>query len=604
MEQKPVSELPVRQVAVDVLQSPKFQLDRKRKVSGDGTNIENVMEELSEGHLLKTKPRRSKGPHRKKQRNFQHLREQWEQQGSAAENKPDWKSKKQVSQAVQPEGTAKGDNITKKKLSRKRPESKGNRSLSEEFFKSSDNEQDLPMFSGPLPIKSLSFIKAKIKTQTQPSFMPTSRPFTKQQKSKESQKTDVLSTDKEKACQDASQQTNTPNSEKPSGKRLCKTKHLTPQEPRQAMPLTGGYQVKNDDNKVTLRVIQPTSDCHPSPVEQFRKPLNQLKQFLPGFQSKKLTCSSSTQETTPSCPMPPEARRLTVNKSAGETLLQRATQLGYEQLVLYCLENKICDVNHRDNAGYTALHEACAGGWLHIVQHLLKYGADVNCSSQDGTRPLHDAVENDHLEIVRLLLSCGADPTLATYSGQTIFKMTHSELMAKFLSDYLNDLQGYSENEVNDSWKFYGSSVCEPDNKAGYNVLANPPGPEHENDNDETYSNVLEFEFSDRPLLPCYNIQVSLSQRSQNWLLLSDVLKKLQMSSCRFRRNFPNLEIVTIAEAEFYRQVSTNILFSCTKELEAFDPESKNLLDLVEYSNDLKFILGSTVEYLNPSDVA
>lgn len=61
MEQKPVSELPVRQVAVDVLKSPKFQLDRKRKVSGDGSNTENDMEELSEGHLLKTKPRRSKG---------------------------------------------------------------------------------------------------------------------------------------------------------------------------------------------------------------------------------------------------------------------------------------------------------------------------------------------------------------------------------------------------------------------------------------------------------------------------------------------------------------------------------------------------------------
>lgn len=49
-------------------------------------------------------------------------------------------------------------------------------------------------------------------------------------------------------------------------------------------------------------------------------------------------------------------------------------------------------------------------------------------------RPLHDAVENDHLEIVRLLLSYGADPTLATYSGRTIMKMTHSELMEKFLT--------------------------------------------------------------------------------------------------------------------------------------------------------------------------
>jgi len=41
-----------------------------------------------------------------------------------------------------------------------------------------------------------------------------------------------------------------------------------------------------------------------------------------------------------------------------------------------------------------------------------------------------------------------------------------------------------------------------------YDILADPPGPEDEDDKRELF----EFEFSDRPLLPCYNIQVSLSQ--------------------------------------------------------------------------------------------
>lgn len=41
--------------------------------------------------------------------------------------------------------------------------------------------------------------------------------------------------------------------------------------------------------------------------------------------------------------------------------------------------------------------------------------------------------QEHHFEIVRLLLSYGADPTLATpYSGRTIKKMTHSELMEVF----------------------------------------------------------------------------------------------------------------------------------------------------------------------------
>ena len=53
---------------------------------------------------------------------------------------------------------------------------------------------------------------------------------------------------------------------------------------------------------------------------------------------------------------------------------------------MYCLENRVCEVNHRDYAGYCALHEACARGWRTIVQHLLEHGADINCSAQDGTR--------------------------------------------------------------------------------------------------------------------------------------------------------------------------------------------------------------------------
>lgn len=43
-----------------------------------------------------------------------------------------------------------------------------------------------------------------------------------------------------------------------------------------------------------------------------------------------------------------------------------------------------------------------------------------------------------------------------------------------------------------------------------YDILADPPGPEDEDEDDKR--EVFEFEFSDRPLLPCYNIQVSLSQ--------------------------------------------------------------------------------------------
>lgn len=54
-------------------------------------------------------------------------------------------------------------------------------------------------------------------------------------------------------------------------------------------------------------------------------------------------------------------------------------------------------------------------------------------------RPIHDAVENDHLDVVRILLSYGADPTLATYSGRGLLKMTHSESMERFLTGKIPD---------------------------------------------------------------------------------------------------------------------------------------------------------------------
>lgn len=56
-----------------------------------------------------------------------------------------------------------------------------------------------------------------------------------------------------------------------------------------------------------------------------------------------------------------------------------------------------------------------------------------------------------------------------------------------------------------------------------HNILADPPGPEEEEEDKEDDNNnkeqrarreVFEFELSDRPLLPCYNVQVSLSQGS------------------------------------------------------------------------------------------
>ncbi|XP_066512102.1 BCL-6 corepressor [Hoplias malabaricus] len=393
--------------------------------------------------------------------------------------------------------------------------------------------------------------------------------------------------------------------EKPKGKRQCKTKHLGQRELRmlaaneESPELSPAHPLKvakcSPADSIGPPPARPRPPTPSPPAEPPSPPLQPMS-VAPVAVATPVPAPVPS-ELPASRPMPPEARRLIVNKNAGETLLQRAARLGYEEVVLYCLENKVCDVNHRDNAGYCALHEACAHGWYSIVQHLLQHGADINCSAQDGTRPLHDAVENDHLDIVRLLLSFGADPTLATYSGRSLLKMTHSDTMEGFLSDYFADLQGRADDDPGVYWEFYGSAVCEPgDDPAAFDILADPPGPE---DDDDDHREVFEFEFSDRPLLPCYNIQVSLSQGPRNWLLLSDVLKRLKMSARMFRSTFPHIEVVTIAEAEFYKQVSLSQLFSCPEELDGFLPDSKELLDLVEISAELVALLGSSLEYLD-----
>ncbi|XP_077434859.1 uncharacterized protein bcorl1 isoform X2 [Vanacampus margaritifer] len=396
------------------------------------------------------------------------------------------------------------------------------------------------------------------------------------------------------------------SNDKPSGKRKFKSKHLCDSDEQKTKTKRGslgkrGVPAALDEDATTESSSPPA-----------------LAKSVPSSPSGKRSLSGkhSSPESPPKRPIPPEVRRLIVNKNAGETLLQRAARLGYQEVVQYCLEKDIREVNRRDNAGYTALHEASSRGWTQIVQMLLKHGADVNCSAQDGTRPLHDAVASDNLPIVWLLLNHGADPTLATYSGHTPVKLAHSTTMKIFLTEYFTDLEGRGEQDPTLHWDFYSSSLFETGEEPCWDFLLSEKSQESaegENANVDGESNKdsLVFEFSSEPLLPCYHVQVSVTQGFCNWFLLSDVLKRLKVSARTFRAHHPHLEVASLSRAELDRQVLVSQVGSPLDypstdkeedEEEVEDGEEEGLVDLVRCVPELQRLLGSSIHILHDDD--
>ncbi|KAF9582806.1 hypothetical protein BGW38_010733 [Lunasporangiospora selenospora] len=66
-------------------------------------------------------------------------------------------------------------------------------------------------------------------------------------------------------------------------------------------------------------------------------------------------------------------------------------------------------VNDRDNADWTPLHEACVTGHEKVAGLLIQHHADVNAPGGHMDTPLHDAAQNGHAEVVKLLITHGAN---------------------------------------------------------------------------------------------------------------------------------------------------------------------------------------------------
>uniref|UniRef100_A0A673C3I4 Oxysterol-binding protein n=1 Tax=Sphaeramia orbicularis TaxID=375764 RepID=A0A673C3I4_9TELE len=77
-----------------------------------------------------------------------------------------------------------------------------------------------------------------------------------------------------------------------------------------------------------------------------------------------------------------------------------------------------CKGKSKSNLGWTPLHLACYFGHKHVVEELLKAGADVNLPNNIGDTPLHKAAFTGRKEVVMLLLHYDACATVINGTAQ------------------------------------------------------------------------------------------------------------------------------------------------------------------------------------------
>ncbi|XP_046852076.1 uncharacterized protein LOC124445397 isoform X2 [Xenia sp. Carnegie-2017] len=252
-----------------------------------------------------------------------------------------------------------------------------------------------------------------------------------------------------------------------------------------------------------------------------------------------------------------EKRNLTVNRNTGETVLHKASRLGYDETVYHCIQQG-SDSNAKDNAGWTPLHEACSRGHSDVVRVLVKYNADVNACSNDGIRPLHDAADNGCIETLRLLLSFDADPFITTYSGRTLLDCAKRPETKDYLKGCIGDLYLNDErNEVasldyENRWEFEGScSLLDKDSKTVEDVFSGI--------SDVKPNNTVEFEWSDSPHLPTYNLPVvkdGIVIGRKNYVTLNDLQTALKKPRHNVIRLLKRTKIREVGLTEFQKQVA------------------------------------------------
>ncbi|XP_060091670.1 SMC5-SMC6 complex localization factor protein 1 [Heteronotia binoei] len=127
------------------------------------------------------------------------------------------------------------------------------------------------------------------------------------------------------------------------------------------------------------------------------------------------------------CHFPAKQKNVLKVNLKGETALHIASRRNNVKRLIHLLSLPEIDINVKDYAGWTPLHEACNHGSTVCVREILQHCPEVDLLSEvNGMTPLHDALVNGHVEIAKLLLQ---------YGGPVLLQQIDSE--GKFPLDYL-----------------------------------------------------------------------------------------------------------------------------------------------------------------------
>ncbi|KAL7286755.1 hypothetical protein TKK_0018900 [Trichogramma kaykai] len=129
----------------------------------------------------------------------------------------------------------------------------------------------------------------------------------------------------------------------------------------------------------------------------------------------------------------------------GYTPLMEASREGHEEMVALLLSQGANINAQTEETQETALTLACCGGFLEVVDFLVKAGADIELGA---STPLMEASQEGHLDIVRYLLELNANVHAQTQTGDTALTYAcengHTDV-AELLLGYGADLEHESE---------------------------------------------------------------------------------------------------------------------------------------------------------------